>query len=304
MKNLSRPDADRLKQKGRSKSFYYSVLLHTVLILIVLIGIDWKARSVIVPASAPGVMKATAIDSKKVAAEVAKLKQVDQKKLDAEQQRQHAAEARIKREQERLEKLKIEQAQVTRRKEEENRRLEAETKKLEKAREVASLQKKKAEEDKQRIEEETRRAAEAAAKRQAEEDKKRLTEEKRKQEAAKAEAALRAALAAEEAEHAAAAQASADASELGRFIARINSAINDRFVRPPGLPGGLKCTLSVRLIPGGEVIEARVVQSSGNSVFDRQAENAVLKASPLPVPDEPRLFEQMREINFVFDPES
>ena len=55
---------------------------------------------------------------------------------------------------------------------------------------------------------------------------------------------------------------------------------------------------------GGEVVEARVVHSSGNPVFDRQAETAVRKAAPLPVPDEPRLMQQMREFNFVFEPES
>ena len=130
-----------------------------------------------------------------------------------------------------------------------------------------------------------------------------MAEAQRKQEAAKIEAALKAALAAEEAEQAAALQASQDATELQHYIARIGAAVTNAFSRPPGLPPGLKCTLLVRVIPGGEVVEARVVQSSGNAVFDRQAETAVRKASPLPVPDEARLMQQMREFNFVFDPE-
>ena len=71
----------------------------------------------------------------------------------------------------------------------------------------------------------------------------------------------------------------------------------------PDLAKGLNCTLYVRMIPGGEVVEASVIQSSGNAAFDRQAENAVRKAAPLPVPSDPRLFQRMREINFVFDPE-
>jgi len=44
------------------------------------------------------------------------------------------------------------------------------------------------------------------------------------------------------------------------------------------------------------------VKSSGNTTFDRQAELAVRKASPLPVPDDPRLFQQMKDIQFEFDP--
>ncbi|HJP34753.1 MAG TPA: cell envelope integrity protein TolA, partial [Gammaproteobacteria bacterium] len=59
----------------------------------------------------------------------------------------------------------------------------------------------------------------------------------------------------------------------------------------------------VRIIPGGEVVDAQVTQSSGNAAFDRQAENALRKAAPLPIPSDPRLFQRMREIIFVFDPE-
>jgi colicin import membrane protein len=57
------------------------------------------------------------------------------------------------------------------------------------------------------------------------------------------------------------------------------------------------------MLPGGEVADVRIVQSSGNEIFDRQAEAAVKKASPLPVPADPRLFEKVREINFIFAPE-
>jgi colicin import membrane protein len=50
------------------------------------------------------------------------------------------------------------------------------------------------------------------------------------------------------------------------------------------------------MIPGGEVVEAKVVQ-------DRRAEIAVHKAVPLPVPDEPRLFRELKELYFDFEPE-
>jgi colicin import membrane protein len=57
----------------------------------------------------------------------------------------------------------------------------------------------------------------------------------------------------------------------------------------------------VRQIPGGEVVEVRIVQSSGNAAFDQSVERAVLKASPLPRPRDPSLFAQ--EIEFIFEPE-
>ena len=49
--------------------------------------------------------------------------------------------------------------------------------------------------------------------------------------------------------------------------------------------------LNVRMAPGGEVISVKVIRSSSNAAFDRQAEIAVQKASPLPVPADQRVFE-------------
>ena len=67
---------------------------------------------------------------------------------------------------------------------------------------------------------------------------------------------------------------------------------------------GLKCTIQVKLLPSGEVIEATVINSSGDVVFDRSAENAVNKASPLPVPQDKALFnDEFRTFTFVFKPE-
>jgi colicin import membrane protein len=59
----------------------------------------------------------------------------------------------------------------------------------------------------------------------------------------------------------------------------------------------------VRLVAGGEVLQATVVQSSGNAAFDRSVENAVYKASPLPIPDDKALFDYFRELEFKFRPE-
>jgi colicin import membrane protein len=67
---------------------------------------------------------------------------------------------------------------------------------------------------------------------------------------------------------------------------------------------GLKCTIQVKLLSSGEVMDAVVVSSSGDPVFDRSAENAVRKASPLPVPQDKELFnKQFRVFSFVFKPE-
>jgi colicin import membrane protein len=60
----------------------------------------------------------------------------------------------------------------------------------------------------------------------------------------------------------------------------------------------------VRLDPFGEVLEARIVRSSGNPLFDRSAEAAVKKASPLPVPSDVTIYNRFfREFQFLFRPE-
>ena len=108
--------------------------------------------------------------------------------------------------------------------------------------------------------------------------------------------------AAEEAAEAAEAQASDDASELSKYSTAIRNLLYQSWIDLPGMKG-LSCTLRVTTIPGGEVVGVEVVKSSGDATFDRQAENGVRKASPLPVPEDRRLYEQsFRRFKFVFKP--
>jgi colicin import membrane protein len=57
------------------------------------------------------------------------------------------------------------------------------------------------------------------------------------------------------------------------------------------------------LMSDGTVIDAEVISSSGDEIFDRSAENAVNKASPLPVPKDKELFaREFRSFQFLFNP--
>ncbi|MEN8207384.1 MAG: cell envelope integrity protein TolA, partial [Pseudomonadota bacterium] len=127
-------------------------------------------------------------------------------------------------------------------------------------------------------------------------------EEQRKAEAEaarrkEAEQALQAQLAEEQA------QARAE-SALSQYIPYIQEKIQRNWLRPPGSPAGLSCLILVKLIPGGEVVDAKVVRSSGDPLFDRSVETAVLKASPLPLPEDVTMFKYFREINFNFKPDT
>ena len=88
---------------------------------------------------------------------------------------------------------------------------------------------------------------------------------------------------------------------LAEYIGQIQATVNRNWIRPTGAGKGLKCTVKVAQIPGGEVHSVVITKSSGNVAFDRSVENAVLKSSPLPQPKDPSLF--AREIIFEFEPE-
>ena len=126
---------------------------------------------------------------------------------------------------------------------------------------------------------------------------KKQAEEKRRKEA---ESALQEQVAAEE-------KRRADAraqGEVERYKALIRQKVSRSWNRPATAGKGLQCTVRVRLVAGGEVLTASVVRSSGDPVFDRSVENAVYKATPLPVPQDPQLFSYFRDIEFVFNPEN
>lgn len=74
---------------------------------------------------------------------------------------------------------------------------------------------------------------------------------------------------------------------------------------PPNVSAELEVEVRLVMVPTGEVISANVTRSSGNDALDRSVEQAIMKASPLPVPDDIRVFEQnFRRLTMKFRPEN
>lgn len=108
----------------------------------------------------------------------------------------------------------------------------------------------------------------------------------------------------EQQEAAAAEAAAARAAQLlEKYRAVIRQKVSRNWIRPAGVSSGKQCVVRVRLVAGGEVVNAEVVKSSGDAAFDRSVESAVYKAAPLPVPDDPEMFDYFRDIEFLFRPE-
>jgi colicin import membrane protein len=182
----------------------------------------------------------------------------------------------------------------------------------EQARKKAEAEKTRQDELKKKQEEEQalqRQTAERKKKEEAEEkvrqqraaEQERRKEEQRRQKLT--EQSLQEQLAAEEKQRTDAARATRVATEVDKYTALIKQRVSRSWNRPVGVAKGLKCVVHVRITPGGEVLSANVVRSSGNPQFDRSVEYAVYKAAPLPLPEDPTLFDNFREIEFVFNPE-
>ena len=94
----------------------------------------------------------------------------------------------------------------------------------------------------------------------------------------------------------AAEQASAQSRVIDGYVRQIQNKIRRNIVEPVNLSGNPEVEFEVRVLPGGEIIEdtLRLRRSSGVPAYDQAVARAILKASPLPVPSEPALFDQFR----------
>jgi colicin import membrane protein len=83
-----------------------------------------------------------------------------------------------------------------------------------------------------------------------------------------------------------------------QYIARLSARIQNAWIKPPSARAGLDCIVNITQIPGGEVTGAHVSQCNGDAAARQSIENAVLRASPLPPPPDPALFQRNLVIHF------
>lgn len=119
---------------------------------------------------------------------------------------------------------------------------------------------------------------------------------------AEREAALQRALteelAATEAAEARRAAAARAASLSAQWAAAIQARVQRAWIRPPSAQAGLDCRVAVTQAAGGTVIRAEVKECNGDEAVRQSLEAAVFRASPLPPPPEPSLFERNIELRF------
>ena len=88
---------------------------------------------------------------------------------------------------------------------------------------------------------------------------------------------------------------------MARYQFALQQRIMRNWVAPASALPGIECVIDVRQLPGGDVQTATVARCNGDAAVRRSIEAAVIKASPLPEPDDPNLFQ--RDLRIIFKPE-
>ena len=278
---------------SQSKAFGLAVGVHLLAAALIVLGTrDWRPFK---PPDLQGLMiEAVIVDMGKVReaqreADLAAQRELErerrQRQLDAQREREklEAEEAERQRLKDLAEQKREEDLRLARqRQQQERNRLEQERKRQQ---ELDSIRAQREEaERKRKIEEErlkqlqARRESEAEATRQAE-----------------AQQALRDQVAREQAEF----QAGRLATLGDEYYLAIQALVTQNWLRPPTARPGLRCTLRIVQIPGGEVISANITGScNADEATRRSLVAAVERTGALPYRGYEDVFE--REIDFIF----
>ncbi len=264
--------------RGRWRAVALSILLHALIVAAAVYGwFTWKHEP---PEPQTMAIEATVVDAAALPSSVPQPPQPDPE-LEPEPEPPPQPEPEPPKpdpaeEQRKIEETRQEQQRVEREQRETETRLQAEREAAEKAAAEKAAAEKKAAEKK--------RADDAAAAKKAAEEKARAARE----------AQLRRSL---EAEERATAMRNSDLADQWR--AQIAARIQRAWIKPPSAQPGIVCTVFVTQVPGGDVTGVRVEGcTGGDEALRASVETAVYRASPLPNPPHPALFERVLRLNF------
>ena len=89
---------------------------------------------------------------------------------------------------------------------------------------------------------------------------------------------------------------------MARYSAAIQAAVTQNWNRPDSADVGLRCTLNITQIPGGDVIGVTIGSPCNADQATRNSiEQAVMKAAPLPYQGYEKVFQRSIKFNFKYD---
>jgi colicin import membrane protein len=93
-------------------------------------------------------------------------------------------------------------------------------------------------------------------------------------------------------------QAAALSKALATWSDRIRNKVRGNIILPRDIPGNPEAIFEVTILPTGEVLTVRKRKSSGHPGYDDAVERAIMKSSPLPLPDDRSVFRRDLELKF------
>lgn len=87
---------------------------------------------------------------------------------------------------------------------------------------------------------------------------------------------------------------------LDEYIGRIRNKVRQNWILPQDIQGNPQCVFKVIQLPTGEVIDVKLLKTSGHPAYDDAVYRAILKSSPLPPPASRDQF--YRELELTFRP--
>jgi colicin import membrane protein len=242
----------------------------------------------------PPLVQAVMIDQKQVMQHIAQIKQERQQKAKNEQRRRSALEQELLRMKTKSEQERKQLAQLKQRSSKRLNELELAEKKLQEVKQTEQTLKHQAEQDIQKQKRELLQIKQEKAK---------LLEQQKQEQAAIAKQAvveknIQDALKREQ-QQALKKKNQQTKDEIDRFKVMIQSKIERNLTVQEDMRGK-KCVIHLDLAEDGFVINVKRV--SGNMVLCRQAEAAVHKSKTLPVSSDPNVYQNMKSINLIVQP--
>jgi len=201
---------------------------------------------------------------------------------DTQEQDRLAAEQKMREEEARAEEARLQKIERAKEEAEKERLAEQERKRRE-AEAEEERRKQEAEEERRRQEAEEKRLADIERQRLENERQRREAEDTQRQEALAEESRMVQSMA---------------ASAKAAYIFAIQQQVKRHWVQPVTAEQGLECAVKVTQTPGGVVTKVEFSSCNGDATVRRSIDAAIRKASPLPAPRDPTVFDREVIINF------
>lgn len=291
-----------------SKSLIVSIALHVIFFTLLIITVGPTAKPIVKvnlakdPHAEQKIVKATMVDKHAVDQAIQRQALEEKKRQDlalAEQQRAEQLQREAEQAKQAVELAKAQKAKL-------------EAMQAKKDLELAKAQKAKQETEAKKAATEKAKIAQQQlqAKKQLEQQKLQAKKELEKQQIvakeaaaqkAKAEAlrAQQAALKAQQ-DHIVAQHQEFILSEVEKYRAAFQTAIEDNRILTSVFNGDLICKIRIKLLPDGSIASVNIVEPSPNPAYDQMSIKAVYQSAPFPMPQDDELYSQLRDIILSF----